>query len=62
MDVNNNGIEDKKEVAFTYFVALIAVILAVFAFYFKEYNFAKWSLGFATTLTGGRDVLNKWIK
>jgi hypothetical protein len=62
MDRNNNGVEDRKEVLFTYFTASIAITLACFAFYVKEYSFAKWSLGFATTLTGGRDVLNKWIK
>lgn len=62
MDKNNNGVADKLEVGFTYLVATLCIIAGMYALGIHEnFNFAKWSFGFAATLTGGRDVIKGFM-
>jgi len=63
MDKNNNQINDKAETIYTYVIASISAILAIVAFFMeKDISFVKWALGFAVTLTGGKDIINGFLK
>lgn len=61
-DKNENSVPDKYEVIFTYLVATLCILAGMYALgIYENFNFAKWSFGFAATLTGGRDFIKGFM-
>ena len=63
VDRNDNKVADKYETIYTYIIASISAGLAIVAFFMeKDITFVKWALGFAVTLTGGKDIINGFTR